>query len=78
MSKFSKKKKIVNIELTGFDAAKKLNIIKEVKSLLGLGLKEAKDLIEKLPTVLKSAVPTEEADTLKSKLEELGCQINLV
>jgi len=61
----------------GIDPAKKLTIIKEAKTLLGLGLKEAKELIEKLPALVKQSAPTEEAEKLQADLEKLGCQVKL-
>ena len=69
-------KKNVDIELVGIDAAKKLTIIKEVKALLNLGLKEAKDLVDKGNAVLKTGVPIEEAEAIKEKLVAIGCSIN--
>ena len=70
-------KKNFDVELTGIDASKKLMIIKEFKTIFSLGLKEAKDMVEKPPVVLKKAVPKEEAEILKGKLEALGCVVNL-
>ena len=64
-----------DIELSSIDPAKKLNIIKEFKNIFGLGLKEAKDSVEKLPVVLKKAVDKSDAEELKEKLEKLGCVI---
>ena len=58
----------VNIELTEI-GQQKIAIIKVVKELLGLGLKEAKELVEKAPTILKENVKSEEADTIKEKLQ---------
>ena len=52
-------------------------MIKAVKELLGLGLKEAKDLVEKAPTVLKEKVKYEEAEVIKAKLEAEGATITL-
>ena len=70
-------KKFFDVELTGIEASKKLNIIKEFKNLFSLGLKEAKDTVEKPPVVLKKGALKEEANELKMKLEALGCIINL-
>lgn len=61
----------------GIDPAKKLTIIKEAKNLLGLGLKEAKELIEKLPALVKSGIPSEDAEKLGADLEKMGCQVKL-
>jgi large subunit ribosomal protein L7/L12 len=57
--------------------AQKLNVVKEVKNLLGLGLKEAKDLVDGAPSALKEGVSKEEAEMLKAKLEEAGAQVEL-
>ncbi len=51
---------------------KKINVIKEVRTITGLGLKEAKDLVESAPKLLKEAVKKEEAEQIKKKLEEAG------
>lgn len=70
-------KTIFDLELNAIDPSKKLTIIKEFKTIFGLGLKEAKELVEKLPVVLKKSIKLEEAELLKSKLESFGCTINL-
>ncbi len=51
---------------------KKINVIKEVRSITGLGLKEAKDLVEAAPKAVKEGVPKEEAEEIKAKLEAAG------
>ena len=56
---------------------KKINVIKEVKAITGLGLKEAKELVESAPKPIKSAVPKSEAEEIKSKLEAAGAKISL-
>ncbi len=57
---------------------KKIQVIKVVRSILPqLGLKEAKDLVDKAPTVVKEAVSTEEANDIKAKLEEVGAQVDV-
>lgn len=61
-----------NLQLTSFDAAKKLNLIKEVRSQLNLGLKESKDLVEKTPATLMKNVKKEEGQKLFDKLVENG------
>lgn len=66
----------VNIELTEI-GQQKIGVIKVVKELLGLGLKEAKDLVEKAPTVIKEKVKYEEAEGIKAKLEAEGATITL-
>ena len=56
---------------------KKINVIKEVKAITGLGLKEAKELVESAPKSIKTAVPKSEAEELKGKLEAAGAKIIL-
>jgi large subunit ribosomal protein L7/L12 len=67
---------VVNIELTDI-GQQKIGVIKVVKEVLGLGLKEAKDLVEKAPTVIKEKVKYEEAEGIKAKLEAEGATITL-
>ncbi|MBU6167529.1 MAG: 50S ribosomal protein L7/L12 [Bacteroidetes bacterium] len=70
-------------EQTSFDVilasggAAKLQVVKEVKTLLNLGLKEAKDLVDAAPAPLKSGVSKEEAAELKEKLEAAGAQVEI-
>ena len=56
---------------------KKINVIKEVRSITGLGLKEAKDLVEGAPNEIKKAVPKKDAEEAKKKLEAAGAKIEL-
>ena len=56
---------------------KKINVIKEVRTITGLGLKEAKDLVEGAPKPVKEGVKKEEAEELKKKLEEAGATVEL-
>jgi len=56
---------------------KKINVIKEVRAITGLGLKEAKDLVESAPKPVKEAVSKDEAEELKKKLEEVGASVEL-
>jgi len=71
------------VEQTEFDVilkdagANKLNIVKEVKNLLGLGLKEAKDLVDGAPSPLKSGVNKAEAESIKSTLESAGAVVEV-
>ena len=60
-----------NVTMTSF-GANKVGVIKVIREITGLGLKEAKDLVEGVPSVVKEAVPKAEADTIKKKLEEAG------
>ena len=65
-----------NVELTSF-GANKVAVIKAVREITGLGLKEAKDMVEGATSVLKEAVSKEEAEELKKKLEETGATITI-
>ena len=56
---------------------KKINVIKEVRAFTGLGLKEAKDLVEAAPKEVKKAVPKKEAEEAKKKLESAGAKVEL-
>jgi len=70
-------------EKTEFDVvlasagASKINVIKEVRSITGLGLKEAKDLVEAAPKAVKEGVSKDEADKIKAKLEEAGATVEV-
>jgi len=70
-------------EKTSFDVilksagAQKLAVVKAVKELTGLGLKEAKDIVDAAPSELKKGVTKDEADALKKQLEEAGAEIEL-
>ena len=57
--------------------ASKINVIKEVRAVTNLGLKEAKDLVEAAPKVVKEGVKKEEAEEIKKKLEEAGAKVEL-
>ena len=56
---------------------KKINVIKEVRAITGLGLKEAKALVEAAPKAVKEAIPKEEAEKIKEKLEGAGAQVSV-
>ncbi len=70
-------------EKTNFDVilksfgSEKLKVIKLVKELTGLGLKDAKDLVEKAPAPIKEGLPKADAEGLKKQLEELGAEVEL-
>ena len=70
-------------EKTDFDVIlaevgdKKINVIKEVRAITGLGLKEAKDLVEGAPKSVKDGVPKSEAEEIKKKLEDAGAKVEL-
>ena len=70
-------------EKTEFDVVmssfgeKKVEVIKVVRALTGLGLKEAKDLVEGVPSTIKEGIPKAEADDIKKKLEEAGAKVDV-
>lgn len=70
-------------EKTSFDVilksagAAKLGVVKLVKELTGLGLKEAKEVVDKAPAPIKEGVPKDEAESLKSQLEEAGAEVEI-
>ena len=70
-------------EKTDFDVVlasvgdKKINVIKEVRAVTGLGLKEAKDLVESAPKPVKEGVAKDEAEEIKKKLEDVGATVEL-
>lgn len=72
-----KEKSHYDIELSKFDTTKKIALIKEVRGILGLGLKEAKEMVEGAPVWLKKEVAKEEADKLVEKLKEFGAECRL-
>jgi large subunit ribosomal protein L7/L12 len=57
--------------------AQKINVIKEIRAITGLGLKEAKDLVEGVPQPVKEGIAKAEAEEIKSKLEEAGATVEL-
>ncbi|SME87953.1 50S ribosomal protein L7/L12 [Pseudobacteriovorax antillogorgiicola] len=57
--------------------AKKINVIKEIRAITGLGLKEAKDLVEGAPKEIKAGVPKDEANKIKEALEKAGAKVEL-
>ena len=65
-----------DIELTGV-GEKKINVIKVIREITSLGLKEAKDLADGAPSVIKEAVAADEANEMKTKLEEAGATVTL-
>ncbi|CAY68201.1 putative mitochondrial 54S ribosomal protein MNP1 [Komagataella phaffii GS115] len=70
-------KTIFAVKLESFDTKSKAKVIKEVKSLLGLSLVEAKKFVESAPKVLKENVPKEDAEKIKGVLEGLGAKVTL-
>ena len=65
-----------DVELTSF-GAQKIKVIKVVREITGLGLKEAKEAVEGAPKILKEAVSKEEAEQIKAKLEEQGATVTI-
>jgi large subunit ribosomal protein L7/L12 len=64
-----------DVVLEGFDAAKKIGVIKVIRALTNLGLKEAKDLVEGAPSKVKEGISKEDADKAKKELEEAGAKV---
>jgi len=65
-----------DVVLTGF-GANKVNVIKVIREITGLGLKEAKDLVEGVPSNVKDAISKKDADDIKKKLEEAGASVEI-
>ncbi|HAP10448.1 MAG TPA: 50S ribosomal protein L7/L12, partial [Afipia sp.] len=65
-----------DVVLTG-DGGKKIQVIKEVRAITGLGLKEAKDLVEGAPKPVKDGVAKDEAEKIKAQLEKAGAKVEL-
>ena len=61
----------------GFDPAKKITIIKVIREITGLGLKEAKDLVEGAPKAVKENIAKDEAEAIKKKLEDAGAKVTI-
>lgn len=70
--------KVVDLKLAAFDAKSKIKVIKEVRAIAGLGLKEAKELVESAPKVIQKGLAPDAAEELKKKLEEIGATVELV
>ena len=66
-----------DVVLAGFDAAAKIKVIKVVREITGLGLKEAKDLVEGAPKAVKEGLPKADAEAAAKKLEEAGAKVAL-
>lgn len=65
-----------DVVMTDF-GSNKINVIKAIRAITGLGLKEAKDMVEKTPATVKEGVAKEEAETVKKQLEEAGAKVDL-
>lgn len=68
---------LVDLKLTSFDAKSKIKVIKEVRALTELGLKDAKELVESAPSVILKGLKPETAEEMKAKLEGVGGQVSL-
>lgn len=68
-------KTVFELRLESFDAASKIKVIKEIRSFTDLGLKEAKDLVEKAPAVIKGGVSKEEAEAIVEKMKAVGAKV---
>ena len=66
-------KKAFDLWLKSFDPKVKLTLIKEIKTLFNLGLKEAKEMVEKAPVLIKAGIPKAENDVFVEKLKAIGC-----
>merc|ERR1719498_2329749 len=75
--KEEKKKENVSIKLVSYETAKKINVVKEVRAITALGLKESKELVEGAPKVLKKGVPIEDAEAMRDKLVAVGAEVQL-
>lgn len=73
----AKEKTAFDVKLEKFDASAKLKVIKEIRAFTDLGLKEAKDLVEKAPAVVKKGVTKEEAEKIVATLKEVGATVVL-
>ncbi|KAF3613848.1 50S ribosomal protein L7/L12 [Capsicum chinense] len=71
-TKAAEEKTIFDVKLDKFDAAAKIKVIKEIRSFTDLGLKEAKELVEKAPAVVKKGVTKDEANAIIEKLKAIG------
>lgn len=73
----AEEKTAFDVILTTVPADKKIQVIKVVRELTSLGLKEAKDLVEAVPKAVKAGVAKEESETMKKKLEEVGAKVEI-
>jgi large subunit ribosomal protein L7/L12 len=71
-------KTIFDIKLVAFDPTSKIKVIKEVRAIAGLGLKEAKEMVEGAPKTILKDIKKEQAEEIKAKLEELGATVEIV
>ena len=74
-SNFEEENAEFDVILDSFNAAKKISVIKAVRIITGIGLKEAKDLVESAPTLIKQDVTLDKAEAIKEELEEVGAKV---
>lgn len=72
-----KEKSVFDVVLRAAGSAK-LTVVKRIKDIIGLGLKESKDLVDNVPKSLKKGISKEEAESLKKQLEEVGAEVELI
>ena len=65
------------VTLKEYPADKKVTVIKVIREITGLGLKEAKDLVEGVPSLVKEGIPKADVDTIKKKLEDVGAKVEV-
>jgi large subunit ribosomal protein L7/L12 len=65
------------VSLKEYPAEKKVTVIKVIREITGLGLKEAKDLVEGVPSLIKEGIAKAEVDTIRKKLEEAGAKVEV-
>eukprot|EP00190_Bangiopsis_sp_CCMP1999_P007679 CAMPEP_0198725406 /NCGR_PEP_ID=MMETSP1475-20131203/2720_1 /TAXON_ID= ORGANISM="Unidentified sp., Strain CCMP1999" /NCGR_SAMPLE_ID=MMETSP1475 /ASSEMBLY_ACC=CAM_ASM_001111 /LENGTH=127 /DNA_ID=CAMNT_0044487177 /DNA_START=369 /DNA_END=752 /DNA_ORIENTATION=- len=70
-------KTIFNVKLESFSPDKKIALIKEIRAITGLGLRESKALVDEAPGMIKENVPKAEAEEIKSRVQELGGSVDL-
>jgi large subunit ribosomal protein L7/L12 len=73
-----KEKEVFDIKLTAVDAKSKIKIIKEIRVITGLGLKEAKEMVEKAPIVVKTGAKKDEAEAIKKILVDNGATVDIL
>jgi large subunit ribosomal protein L7/L12 len=66
---------VLELRLETFDAASKIKVIKEIRSFTDLGLKEAKELVEKAPAVIKGGVSKEDAEAIVERMKAVGAKV---
>lgn len=72
------KKSLFTISLTEIPLDKKIAVLKIVRTITGLGLKESKDIVDNIPKVLKENISKEEIDKIKNELESIGAQVQII